>query len=947
MRTTVQGKASGLAYALPSFPSPSDSLLWRRLHRLLLAVPVALSLAACGEGEADLGTRARDAVARGDDAAASILLRSALQQQPGAIELRLMFADLLERRYDRAGAEEQLRKALDAGGSRDRLIPRIALLMLDRGDAEALVRQYADERLQENEADATLRGTVALALLGLKREAPARAQLEGQPPVPAVRLAQAQLLVNAGQPVQALATLSLDDTTSPAPWWLLRAARRIAMAAGESELSLDLIRRAQDAAPWNLGVVGEYGEALISAGRFDEAEQVRQRLAKAAPQSFWAHYLSALLHSRAGRLDQAHAAALAVLKVAPEHVASALMASSAELRSGDVRLAHARLESLVRRNPQLLPGIRLLAQAELRMGQTRQALETIQRGLNLAPGDAELLMLRGNIESATGRRKEALASFEKAAATRPGEPDVLLALARARVASGDREGARKLLEGLPALVADGTQGARVVETVLELREPAWAKRAAEQVLARFPQDAQARLAAAAVQSLQGDAAGAWAATLAVLDEQPRHGGALMALGAMTRTAGQRTQLLARQAAALTAGGGGPSQTLAYANLLHSESTAQTTPLSVLERGVQLYPTAVALRSALVEESMRAGDAARALDAAERGAAMADAPAAARELLAQTYARMGKTQQATEVLRKLVSDYPQNAAWRLQLAQVDADEGHTPEAKKALRKLISDRPFDSAAYIALARLEASDNLSEALSVAQELGRQPEAKLTAMLLTGDVYLRARKFDDAVQAFHAAGKAGAVPSANLRIVEALDQGGRQDDADRRMAQLLREHPDHVDVLAFAARRAQLQGRAPEAVKHLQRLVAKTPNNPFLRNDLAWAQIAANQPEALANARRALQALPNDPNVLDTVGVALARSGQARESVAMLRAAVNLAPTRDLPKLHLADALIAVGDWSAAGTTLRAIDEAALNPGDAERYAQLKTTLQQKAGR
>lgn len=909
--------------------------------RLGLAVTLAIALlAACAKD--DPADKARQAVARGDDANAAIFLRSALQQQPGAIDLRLMFADLLERRYDRAGAEEQLRKALEYGGSEDQLVPRIALLMLDRSDTEALVRRYKDTRLTDPQADAALRGTVALALLSLKREEPARQQIEGAAAVPSVRLARAQLLVNEGHAAQALEALELEGGASPPPWWLLRAARRIAAAAGQGDLSLELIRRAQEAAPWNLGVVGEYGEALISAGRFDEADQVRARLAKVAPQLFWTQYLSALLHNRAGRIDEAHTAALAVLKVSPDHVGSALIAASAELRNGDLRVAHERLDLLVRRNPQLLPALRLLAQTQLRMGQAPQALDTVRRGLALAPGDAELLMLRGSIETAAGQRKEAVASFEKAAAVRPGEPDVLLALARARVNAGDREGARKLLDQLPALVPDGTQGARVVETALDLREPALARRIAEQTLARFPKDAQARLAAAAVQSLQGDAAGAWAATLAVLDDQARHGGALTALGAMARTAEQHKQLLARHAAALAAGGGGPSQTLAYANLLREEPASQTTPLAVLERGMQLYPTAVTLRRAMVEESMRTGDAARAIAIAENGASMANPSSSARELLAGTYARVGKTQQAAEVLRKLVSDFPQNAAWRLRLAELDAGNGRESDAKTTLRKLIGDRPFDPAGYIALARLEAPSNLAEALSVAQELGRQPEAKLNAMLLTGDVYLRAGKPEEALQAFFAAGKEGAVPAASLRSIEALDQEGRENDANRMTAQMLREYPDHPDVLAIAARRAQLQGRASDAVTYLQRLLSKAPNNPFLLNDLAWAQIAANQREAVANARRALQAMPGDPNVLDTLGVALARSGQAKEAATTLRAAVNLAPTRSLPRLHLADVLASAGDKSAAVAALQAVDEKQLSPADKDIHSRLKAALQ-----
>ena len=126
-----------------------------------------------------------------------------------------------------------------------------------------------------------------------------------------------------------------------------------------------------------------------------------------------------------------------------------------------------------------------------------------------------------------------------------------------------------------------------------------------------------------------------------------------------------------------------------------------------------------------------------------------------------------------------------------------------------------------------------------------------------------------------------------------------------------------------------------------YLQRLARKTPNDPILLNDLAWAQLAAGRPEALANARKALVAMPNDPNVLHTVGLALAKSGKREEAIAALRASANLAPTRATPKLHLAEALSAAGDKAGAVAALRGVDETQLGPKDKEDLGKLKGTL------
>lgn len=925
--------------ACPPSAAVPRGLAPRRPARLLAILAAAALLGACSR--TDQLEAARASLAKGDEAAALVSLRFAAQESPKSVPVRLLLAQVLERRHDSAGAAEQLRKALENGAKADELMPRIALLMLDRGEMEAVVRQYKDQRLDDAQADASLRGAVALALLALKREAPARQQIEEAADVPTVRLARSQMLVNAGRAKEALAALQLDAPGSAPPWWVLRAARRIANAAGEAALSLELMRRAHEAVPWHLGVLGEYGEALVTAGRVDEAEKVRAQLARTAPQFFWTHYLNALLYLRAGRVDEAHAAALTVLKTSPEHVGSTLLAASAELRRGDVAVAEKRLTALVQRQPESVPALRLLAQAQERLGRGEDARATVQRGLNLLPGDAELLLVRARLEVAAGQHKAAAQSFAEVARQHPDDAQVLLSLAQARAAGGDRAGAREVMDRLQAMVGDGAFGARVVEAALALGERERAQRLAQELVTRFPKDPQARLALAAVHSLQGDAATAWRETLAVLDDNPNHGGALMALAALARTAPQRQELLARHDKAMQAGGGGPQQVLDYAALLRFQGSAGPTPLTALEHGAKLYPSAPSVLRALVDEQLRSGDSERAIASAQRAAAVANAPAAMRELLATTYARVGKREQATEELRKLVNEFPQRTDWMLALAQLEAEGGRNTEAVSLLRRVVSERPDDAGAFRMLALLSARTNVEEGLSVARQFGARPEFAAAALLLAGDVQLEAGNAAAALEQYRAATKAGAEPLASVRSIEARERNGQQAVAEQELALLLRSYPDDPTVLGFASQRALRLGAAAKAVEYLQRIARKVPNDPVILNDLAWAQLAAGQPEALTNARRALAALPNSPQVLHTMGMVLAGNGQAKEAIAALRAASNLAPTKAMPRLNLAQQLAASGDKSGASSALRGLDETQLGSKDKDALRQLKSQL------
>lgn len=926
----------------PQSSMPGQPPRWRTAA-LTLAVLGALALHGCArQDDAALG---RDLAAKGDYAGAVIALKSAVQAAPDAAELRVLLADALERRHDLPGAEQQLRHAIEHGGDVNTLTPRLALLMLDRGEADALIRAFKDQRLPDLQADAALRGTVALALLTLHRDAAAKAHILGAAPVAPVRLAQAQLLAGTGKADnarQALALLQLDDTAQPPPWWLLRAGRRLALAAGEPDLSLQLVRRAHEAVPYHVGLMGEYGEALITAGRADEAGAVRDRLRQLAPQSYWTHYLDALLQYRAGRNQAAHAAALAVLKVAPDHAGSALIAAAIELRSGEPQVAEKRMEALLQKQPASLPALRLLAQAQLRQQRIEPAAQTLQRALALAPADAELLVLRAQSDLAAGRAKDAAAALAQVVAQHPDDADAWLLLARARAASGDRAAAREALQQAATKAKDSAVGARVVEMALQLRDLDFARSVATQQLERAPKDALARLALGAVQSAQGDDEAARATALAVLDDTPAQAGALSVLTVMSRTPAQRQQLMARHAKALASGGAGAQQVLDYVALLRFEPVAGTTPLAVLEKGVALYPAAVALRAALVEQLLRDGQTEPALAAAQSGATQPGATAAAGELLVATYLRLGQTTQATETLRKLAAEHAGRPELRLQLAELEARGGRSAEARVLLRRLIDERPDDFAAYAALAELEAAANPAQALSVARQMGERPGLASASLLLAGDILVRADKGSEALDKYAAAAKAGAVPAANLRTVALLDRSERRSAAERELTETMRRYPDDARVIGAAAARAQAAGDAARAAELLQKLVAKDPGNPVLRNDLAWAQLAAGRPvDALANARRAVVGLPNHPNALHTLGLALARNGQRDEAIKVLRAASNLAPTLALPRLDLAENLVAAGDKDGARSALRGIDAAQLGERDQNELARLRGVL------
>jgi cellulose synthase operon protein C len=911
------------------------------LPSLVLAMTFAMVMTACGKDSMGAG---REYMTKGDYASAVIEFKNAVQAQPDSVDARLALADAFEHSFDPVNAEEHLRKALDRGGDADQLVPRIATLMLDRGDIEPLVRDFKDRHLKSPEAESSLRALVALAYMGQRRLPQAGEQLKGaSADTAAVKLAKAQLLLSSGQTAQALAELNAVSADTTASWWTQRALGRLHNATGNPAKALEAIKRAHEEAPWHRGVMGEYAEALLSANKFEEAIALRDKLKKLAPNYFWTNYLNAILFARDGRSDESHASALKVLAVSPDHLPAALLASSAELQKGDALMADSRLKKILKQNPSSIPALQMQATAQLQLGKTKEAEETIRTGLSIVPADPRLLSLKADTELKGGDIKKATTTLESLISQNPKDAPNLLRLSELKARQGDKAGAAALLDrAMEAGQDNPLVRDRIISIAMRTGDLARVRQLADYAMKSRPQDPQSHLVQAVALGYQKDNAGAWRATLAALDLKPDFDAALMALAGMAKDPAQRQELRTRFERAVESKTSTARTYLVFAELLRGDEKGKAGIIPLLEKAVSAQPTTSALRAALVQEHLRAGNPDSALSVAQSGAAANNAPPEASALLASTYERLGKTELAAETYRKLVPSNPQRSDWRLKLAELEAGAGRTTQATTLLRSLMSDRPLDSTAYIALAKLIARDNPREALSIARELGEREPHKLTAMLLEGDVLVQSGQSDEALKQFSKAAKAGVDPAATLRIVGLLDRTDRVAGADTELAAALRRFPEDASVLGYAAQRALAQGKAEKAIELLQKVAIKNPGNPALLNDLAWAQTQAKNPKAIDNALKAAQMMPDNPNVLDTLGMAQALAGKRGEGIASLRTAVNLAPMSPIPRMHLAEQLIATGDKKGAAAILAPVDASRLAKSDQAVLARLNKSTQ-----
>src|SRR6266550_7186719 len=135
-----------------------------RVARALLALVVVVGVAACSRNDpAAFVASAKSYIAKSDYKAAVIQLKNAIEKAPNDGEGRFLLAKTLLDTGDSAGAETEVRKAIDLKYSRDETYPLLARALVAQGKYQAAIREITEQRLETAQARADAGMTVAIA----------------------------------------------------------------------------------------------------------------------------------------------------------------------------------------------------------------------------------------------------------------------------------------------------------------------------------------------------------------------------------------------------------------------------------------------------------------------------------------------------------------------------------------------------------------------------------------------------------------------------------------------------------------------------------------------------------------------------------------------------------------------------------------------------------------
>lgn len=919
-------------------------------HTLVAAcIAAGLSLAGCGgESEEKLIASAKEFIAKSDNNAAVIQLKSALQKNPKSGEARLLLGKTLRDSGDAQGGLLELRKAQELGVPDEQLLPEMARTMLLVGEHKQVAGQYAGTELRDPQANADLAVSVATAYAAQgdktkAQETSARA-LQAVPGYAPAIVLQARLKAFDRDLDGAL--FLLDDV-------LAKEAANVSAGLLKGELlwhgkddrdaALAAFRKVAEGHTKSVAARSSIVSILFEQNKLDDAAKELAALKQVAPN----HPDTVFLEARSAFLAKDYKAAREtadkLLKGLPNSVPALELAGAAEFRLKSDVQAEALLARAVKLAPNRLLPRQMLAQIYTRTGQPARAVEVLQPVIDSPQADGVSLALAGEALLQAGDVRRADDVFQRAAKAAPQDARVRTSVAMAQLVRGNTGSAVSELEAIAADDKGPRPDLALISGKLRQKDIPGALKAIEGLRKKLPDSPMPDLLKGRVLMLNKDLAGARAAFEASLAKEATYFPSISSLASLDMDAGKPEQARQRFEALLKADPRSHRAYLALAELAQRGNAPATEVARLIGEAVKAAPGEARPRVLLVNQLLRQGDTKAALVAAQDGVAALPNDVELLETLGRAQLQAGDAQQAVSTFKKLVAATPTNAGSQVRLAEAQMATKDSDGAKLSLKRALEIKPDLLPAQRGLAMLALADKRpDEALGIARDAQKKSPKDGAAFMLEGEIEAQRKNWPAAAAAFRAALQREKTTEAIIGLHTALLGSNQRADADKLAADWQREQPKDVAFRYYLGDIALSRSDFTGAEGHYRAVLELQPRNALAMNNIAWLMARQGKPGAVAMAEQANALLPDRAPLLDTLASALAAEKQWPKAIEAQKRAIQRSPQDAGFQLNLAKLYLQSGDKTQARSELEALAKLGDKFRGQDEVAALLKTLQ-----
>jgi putative PEP-CTERM system TPR-repeat lipoprotein len=885
---------------------------------LLLALVVAL-LSACAEKPEGLVKSAKENLAKGDQKAAVIQLRGALQNRPDLAEARYLLGTALLDTGDFPASEKELRKALELEYPADQVVPTLVRAMVAEGRFKEAIDEFGTASIGSPQGAAELQSALGQAFFATGNAGAGKAAFEAalaaQPDYPPAILGVARQKAAGGDLPGALASIEAVLAKSPkfAEGWVFKG--ELAMAQRQPDTALAAYRKAVEIRPDFLAVHSALVTLLIREGKADEAAAQLEAMKEIAPTHPQTLYLQGMLAYQRKDFAAAREALQPQLRAAPDYLPGLLLSGAVDFELGSYAAAELNLAKFLNAVPNHSFARRLLIRTYLESGQSAKALEALKPLLGMAEGRPALLAFAGEVYLRNLQFAEAAKYYSKALELEPKNSRGRLGLAVSHMAKGETDTAFQQLESAAAENSATQADFVLIRLALAQREFDKALAALDALEKKQPNTPLARNLRGVALLGKRDIAGARKSFEQSVALDAAYFPAAANLARLDLTEKKPEDAKKRFEAVLTKDPKNVAALLAIAELRARNGGSPEEVAALIDKAIAANPSAVPPRLALISHRLRTNDAKKAVTAGQDAlAALPDNPEILRAL-GRAQLTSGDTNQALASYHKLVQLEPKSPLPLLLVAEVQIAMKNKDPAVQTLRKALALKSdlIEAQRGILMLDLDAG-RTPQAVAMAREVQKQRPKEAIGYLLEGDVNAYTKSWTQAASAYRTGLKQVGTVDLALKLHQVLSAAGNAAEAEKVASNWVKEHPKDTAFRVYLAETAIAKGDFTTAAKHYRLLLELQPDNPMLLNNLAWTSGQIKDPKAIEYAEKANKLAPDQPGVLDTLGTLLVERGDKARGIEMLQKASKLAPESASIRLSLAKSLLIAGQKDAA---------------------------------
>lgn len=273
----------------------------------------------------------------------------------------------------------------------------------------------------------------------------------------------------------------------------------------------------------------------------------------------------------------------------------------------------------------------------------------------------------------------------------------------------------------------------------------------------------------------------------------------------------------------------------------------------------------------------------------REAVTQDGSAANYDFLARAYAMAKQPKPARENLNKAYSVDPTYEPTALLLARTLMQENKETASEQMMRTLLQKNPRSAEAAEILSRALLKQNrTSEVLPIVEEALKYDGKSVGLHWTRADTFAILKQYDKADKDYRYAMQRDSknIP-LRMAYVQTLVTGGKKDEGSKLALETVDLAPNSADVRFMAASALHQAGKLEEALAQYKEALVIKPDMIPAANNLALLLADRNQDTgtAVAWARKAAILAPKSLAIADTLGWALARDGQYKDALPILR--------------------------------------------------------------